>query len=123
MFLVVLFQTGSNVSSSGLFQTGSDVSSVLVSYFKLVPMFLLVGYFKLVPMFFLLWWVILRSMYRYACVLLLQHVAATLGSGNLKLAVQLPEGEDMNEWIAVNSESMGDCHACVAMTTQLYKIL
>ena len=32
-----------------------------------------------------------------------QHVAATLGSGNLKLAVQLPEGEDMNEWIAVNS--------------------
>ena len=34
-----------------------------------------------------------------------QHVAATLGSGNLKLAVQLPEGEDMNEWIAVNSQS------------------
>ena len=33
-----------------------------------------------------------------------QHVAATLGSGNLKLAVQLPEGEEMNEWIAVNSE-------------------
>ena len=31
-------------------------------------------------------------------------MAATLGSGNLKLAVQLPEGEEMNEWIAVNSE-------------------
>ena len=33
-----------------------------------------------------------------------QHAAATLGSGNLKLAVQLPDGEDLNEWIAVNSE-------------------
>lgn len=28
---------------------------------------------------------------------------ATLGSGNLKLAVTLPEGEDLNEWLAVNS--------------------
>lgn len=37
-------------------------------------------------------------------VLFLQHAAATLGSGNLRLAVQLPEGEDMNEWVAVNSE-------------------
>lgn len=27
----------------------------------------------------------------------------TLGSGNFKLAVELPEGEDINEWIAVNS--------------------
>ena len=34
----------------------------------------------------------------------IQHAAATLGSGNLKLAVQLPEGEDMNEWVAVNSK-------------------
>jgi hypothetical protein len=25
------------------------------------------------------------------------------GSGNLKLAVQLPEGEDLNEWLAVHS--------------------
>ena len=33
-----------------------------------------------------------------------QHAARTLGSGNLKLAVQMPEGEDINEWIAVNSE-------------------
>ena len=42
----------------------------------------------------------------------MQHAAATLGSGNLKLAVQLPEGEDMNEWVAVNSEWCGvflDC--------------
>lgn len=27
----------------------------------------------------------------------------TLGSGNLRLAVTLPDGEDMNEWIAVNT--------------------
>ena len=33
------------------------------------------------------------------------HKAAknTLGSGNLKLAVKLPEREDLNEWLAVNS--------------------
>lgn len=29
---------------------------------------------------------------------------ATLGSGNLRLAVALPLGEDVNEWVAVNSE-------------------
>lgn len=28
---------------------------------------------------------------------------ATLGSGNLRAAVTLPEGEDVNEWIAVNT--------------------
>ena len=33
---------------------------------------------------------------------LMKHAAATLGSGNLRLAVMLPEGEDLNEWIAVN---------------------
>jgi hypothetical protein len=32
-----------------------------------------------------------------------KYAEATLGSGNLKLAVQLPEGEDLNEWLAVNS--------------------
>ncbi len=37
-------------------------------------------------------------------LLIVQHAAATLGSGNLKLAVQLPDGEDLNEWIAVNSK-------------------
>ena len=35
---------------------------------------------------------------------LIKHAAATLGSGNLRQAVQLPEGEDLNEWVAVNSE-------------------
>eukprot|EP00051_Salpingoeca_urceolata_P026276 m.476709 g.476709 ORF g.476709 m.476709 type:complete len:227 (-) comp20622_c0_seq1:180-860(-) len=32
-----------------------------------------------------------------------KYAEATLGSGNLRLAVQLPSGEDTNEWVAVNS--------------------
>ncbi|CAI2172817.1 12843_t:CDS:2 [Funneliformis geosporum] len=32
-----------------------------------------------------------------------QYAEATLGSGNLKLAVVLPEGENINEWFAVNT--------------------
>tara|TARA_R110002050_G_scaffold185534_3_gene319610 strand:+ start:1781 stop:2023 length:243 start_codon:yes stop_codon:yes gene_type:complete len=32
-----------------------------------------------------------------------KHAEATLGSGNLRLAVVLPEGEDVNEWLAVHS--------------------
>eukprot|EP01119_Soliformovum_irregulare_P008951 TRINITY_DN22040_c0_g1_i1.p1 TRINITY_DN22040_c0_g1~~TRINITY_DN22040_c0_g1_i1.p1 ORF type:complete len:219 (+),score=54.90 TRINITY_DN22040_c0_g1_i1:84-740(+) len=32
-----------------------------------------------------------------------KHAKDTLGTGNLKQAVQLPEGEDMNEWLAVNT--------------------
>lgn len=32
-----------------------------------------------------------------------QKMMKTLGSGNLALAVKLPEGEDLNEWIAVNT--------------------
>lgn len=35
---------------------------------------------------------------------LMKHASHTLGSGNIKLAVQLPDGEDLNEWIAVNSK-------------------
>ncbi|KAJ0747469.1 putative MOB kinase activator family [Helianthus annuus] len=31
-----------------------------------------------------------------------QHIDATLGSGNLREAVRLPPGEDINEWLAVN---------------------
>ena len=33
-----------------------------------------------------------------------QFAEATLGSGSLKKAVKLPEGEDENEWLAVNGE-------------------
>ncbi len=32
-----------------------------------------------------------------------KYADATLGSGNLRLAVKLPQGEDLNEWVAVNS--------------------
>ena len=35
---------------------------------------------------------------------LMKHAAATLGSGNLRSAVILPDGEDLNEWVAVNSK-------------------
>ena len=34
-----------------------------------------------------------------------KNAKATLGSGDLSLAVKLPEGEDINEWLAVNSFS------------------
>ena len=36
----------------------------------------------------------------------MKHAAATLGSGNLRMAVKLPDGEDLNEWVAVNSECL-----------------
>eukprot|EP01087_Luapelamoeba_hula_P019508 TRINITY_DN6464_c0_g1_i1.p1 TRINITY_DN6464_c0_g1~~TRINITY_DN6464_c0_g1_i1.p1 ORF type:complete len:242 (-),score=29.14 TRINITY_DN6464_c0_g1_i1:59-718(-) len=32
-----------------------------------------------------------------------KHAKATLGSGNLRLAVALPETEEINEWLAVNT--------------------
>jgi hypothetical protein len=35
-----------------------------------------------------------------------KHIDATLGSGNLREAVRLPPGEDINEWLAVNSKSL-----------------
>lgn len=40
---------------------------------------------------------------------LMKHAAVTLGSGNLQQAVQLPEGEDLNEWVAVNSKFVNSC--------------
>lgn len=36
-----------------------------------------------------------------------KHIDATLGSGNLREAVKLPPGEDINEWLAVNSKNTG----------------
>ncbi|KAG0216068.1 MOB kinase activator 1B [Mortierella sp. GBA30] len=35
--------------------------------------------------------------------LLKEYAEQTLGSGNLRIAVHLPEGEDLNEWLAVNT--------------------
>lgn len=34
---------------------------------------------------------------------LMKQAASTLCSGNLRLAVLLPEGEDLKEWVAVNT--------------------
>lgn len=34
-----------------------------------------------------------------------QFAEATLGSGSLRKAVKLPEGEDLSEWLAVNCKS------------------
>lgn len=34
---------------------------------------------------------------------ILCHASATLGCGNIRDAVKLPQGEDINEWVAVNS--------------------
>lgn len=36
-----------------------------------------------------------------------QYAEATLGSGSLRKAVKLPEGEDKDEWLAVNGEKGG----------------
>ena len=33
-----------------------------------------------------------------------QFAEATLGSGSLRKAVKLPEGEDLSEWLAVNGQ-------------------
>jgi len=32
-----------------------------------------------------------------------KHAKSTLGTGDLRLAVELPKGEDLNEWLAVNT--------------------
>ncbi len=42
-----------------------------------------------------------------------QYAEATLGSGNLRLAVKLPEGEDTNEWLAVNSTYITQTRICI----------
>jgi MOB kinase activator 1 len=40
-----------------------------------------------------------------------QYAEATLGGGSLRKIVKLPEGEDENEWLAVNSELLQQ-HSC-----------
>lgn len=35
-----------------------------------------------------------------------QYAEATLGGGSLRKIVKLPEGEDENEWLAVNSTTL-----------------
>ena len=43
-----------------------------------------------------------------------QFAEATLGSGSLRKAVKLPEGEDENEWLAVNGECSDPCSWCLS---------
>ncbi len=38
-----------------------------------------------------------------------QFAEATLGSGSLRKAVKLPEGEDLSEWLAVNGKENTAC--------------
>lgn len=40
-----------------------------------------------------------------------QYAEVTLGGGSLRKVVKLPEGEDENEWLAVNSRYLFVCHA------------
>lgn len=49
--------------------------------------------------------VILDCIFNLQGAQLRQLIDATLGSGNLREAVRLPPGEDLNEWLAVNSNS------------------
>ena len=47
-----------------------------------------------------------------------QFAEATLGSGSLRKAVKLPEGEDLNEWLAVNGMNNCGSHASVLTVQQ-----
>ena len=42
------------------------------------------------------------------------RLTRTQGSGNLRTAVQLPEGEDLQEWIAVHGKSTTDMPVRIA---------
>ncbi|KAL2534338.1 MOB kinase activator-like 1A [Abeliophyllum distichum] len=46
---------------------------------------------------------VLRRVLHPVGLQLQKHIDATLGSGNLREAVRLPPGEDLNEWLAVNT--------------------
>ena len=54
---------------------------------------------------------------------LMRYASATLGSGNIKQAVALPEGEDLNEWVAVNSESLCVCVVCVRVRIHIRDVV
>jgi len=55
-------------------------------------------------------------------VQLKKHIDATLGSGNLRDAVRLPPGEDLNEWLAVNSKFYINSYILTKRCTDLRKI-
>ena len=49
-----------------------------------------------------------------------RHVDATLGRGNVYEAVRLPEGEDIREWLAVNTVDLYNAVSVLYMTLQEY---
>lgn len=53
----------------------------------------------------------------------MKHAAATLGSGNLRSAVMLPDGEDINEWVAVNSKYVKVIESCGHLGSTLFDSL
>jgi len=48
---------------------------------------------------------------------------ASLGSGNLRLAVKVPEGEDLNEWLAYNGMRRNTHIYCVFLLHFVTKCL
>lgn len=48
-------------------------------------------------------WVLDKIFWHFIQKWYFRHAAATLGSGNLRQAVILPDGEDINEWVAFNT--------------------
>jgi len=51
-----------------------------------------------------------------------KHIDATLGSGNLREAVKLPPGEDLNEWLAVNSNYFSLSNALLRAVYILHEV-
>jgi MOB kinase activator 1 len=49
-----------------------------------------------------------------------EYAKATLGSGNMRSAVVLPKGEELNEWLAVNSQTQ-IMHMLAAETTEFIR--
>ena len=52
-----------------------------------------------------------------------QFAEATLGSGSLRKAVKLPEGEDLNEWLAVNGEAVLHQRSLALYTAQHWRLI
>ena len=51
-----------------------------------------------------------------------QYAEATLGGGSLRKIVKLPEGEDENEWLAVNSKRSGNLVEVISLIKSQWSI-
>ena len=49
-----------------------------------------------------------------------RHIDNTLGSGNIVEAVKLPPGEDLNEWLAVNTVDFYNAISVLYSTLEEY---